>query len=54
MTEHWDGKTHRRDCFWLMTGDGAEALLGIKEVGGITIEQKARHSRAFQIMPERR
>jgi chemotaxis response regulator CheB len=39
LTEHWDGK--------LVTvivsgydGDGAAALCGIKEVGGITIAQK--------------
>ena len=37
LTEHWDGKLIAiiaSDC------DGAAALSGIKEVGGITIAQK--------------
>ena len=39
MTEHWDGKL----IAVIVSGfdsDGAEALSGIKEVGGITIAQK--------------
>jgi two-component system chemotaxis response regulator CheB len=39
LTEHWDGKLIAVIVFGY-DGDGAEALCGIKEVGGITIAQK--------------
>jgi len=39
MTENWDGKLIA-DIVSGYDGDGAEALCGIKEVGGITIAQK--------------
>ncbi len=39
LTEHWDGKIIAVIVSGY-DGDGAEALLGIKEVGGITIAQK--------------
>jgi two-component system, chemotaxis family, protein-glutamate methylesterase/glutaminase len=40
MTENWDGKLIAVIVSGF-DGDGAEALAGIKEVGGITIAQKA-------------
>lgn len=39
LTEHWDGKLIAIIVSGY-DGDGAEALCGIKEVGGITIAQK--------------
>ncbi len=39
LTEHWDGKLIAVIVSGY-DGDGAEALCGIKEVGGITIAQK--------------
>jgi chemotaxis response regulator CheB len=39
MTENWDGKLVAVIVSGY-DGDGAEALCGIKEVGGITIAQK--------------
>jgi chemotaxis response regulator CheB len=39
LTEHWDGKLIAVIVSGF-DGDGAEALCGIKEVGGITIAQK--------------
>lgn len=39
LTEHWDGKLVAVIVSGY-DGDGAEALCGIKEVGGITIAQK--------------
>jgi len=39
LTEHWDGKIIAVIVSGY-DGDGADALLGIKEVGGITIAQK--------------
>jgi chemotaxis response regulator CheB len=39
MTEHWDGKLIAIIVSGY-DGDGAAALCGIKEVGGITIAQK--------------
>jgi chemotaxis response regulator CheB len=39
MTEHWDGKLIAVIVSGF-DGDGAAALCGIKEVGGITIAQK--------------
>jgi chemotaxis response regulator CheB len=39
MTEHWDGKLIAVIVSGF-DGDGAEALKGIKDVGGITIAQK--------------
>ena len=39
LTEHWDGKIIAVIVSGY-DGDGAEALLGIKEVGGITIAQE--------------
>jgi len=39
MTEHWDGKLIAVIVSGY-DGDGADALCGIKEVGGITIAQK--------------
>jgi two-component system, chemotaxis family, protein-glutamate methylesterase/glutaminase len=39
MTEHWDGKLIAVIVSGF-DGDGAEALCGIREVGGITIAQK--------------
>src|SRR5476651_712593 len=39
MTEHWDGKLVAVIVSGY-DGDGADALCGIKEVGGITIAQK--------------
>ncbi len=42
LTAHWDGKPIAViDSGY--DGDGAAALCGIKNVGGITIAQKARH-----------
>jgi chemotaxis response regulator CheB len=40
MTEHWDGKLIAIIVSGY-DGDGAEALRGIKAVGGVTIAQKA-------------
>ena len=39
LTEHWDGKIIAVIVSGY-DGDGAEALQGIKDVGGITIAQK--------------
>ena len=39
LTQHWDGKLIAVIVSGY-DGDGAEALRGIKEVGGITIAQK--------------
>jgi two-component system, chemotaxis family, protein-glutamate methylesterase/glutaminase len=50
LTEHWDGKLIAVIVSGF-DGDGAAALCGIKEVGGITIAQKP-NSAAQPDMPE--
>ena len=50
LTQHWDGKLIAVIVSGY-DGDGAEALCGIKEVGGITIAQKP-NTAAQPDMPE--
>jgi chemotaxis response regulator CheB len=50
LTEHWDGKLIAVIVSGY-DGDGADALCGIKEVGGITIAQKL-DTAAMPDMPE--
>jgi len=50
MTEHWDGKVIAVIVSGL-DGDGAEALAGVKAVGGITIAQRPETARQPD-MPE--
>jgi len=52
LTQHWDGKLIAIIVSGY-DGDGAEALCGIKEVGGITIAQKP-DTAAQPDMPEER
>ncbi len=44
LTEHWDGKLIAVIVSGF-DGDGAEALCGIKDVGGITIAQRPETAR---------
>src|SRR5665647_2473596 len=51
LTEHWDGKLIAVIVSGY-DGDGAAALCGIKEVGGITIAQKLEYSRTTRYAGE--